>query len=313
MTSPVEPFIEKKGILLLDGGLATELEVRGHDLNHHLWSAKLLKSDPEAIRDVHYSYLESGADCITSASYQASIEGFVAAGFSEKEAKGLMIKSVDLAKEARAMFMESDTYKNSDRLPPLVAASIGPYGAFLADGGEYRGNYGVSNDRLKSFHESRRHILLDQKVDLFACETIPSFQEAKVLLELIKETPQIFAWVSFSCKDGECINDGTPIKDCTAIFNDCPQVIAVGINCTAPKYISSLIQYAGKGAPRKRIAVYPNSGELYDSTNKKWLGTSDPLNCSLAAQEWYEKGARLIGGCCRMGPAHINAMDRVYC
>jgi homocysteine S-methyltransferase len=309
--SPIEGFIENKDLLLLDGGLATELEVRGHDLNTHLWSAKLLKTDPEAIRDVHYSYLEAGADCITSASYQASIEGFLSVGLSEQEAKSLLIKSIDLANEAREMYLMEFSEAKIDKLQPLIAASIGPYGAFLADGAEYRGNYGVPNDILRAFHETRWQILADAQVDLFACETIPSFQEAEVLLDLLQATPEIFAWVSFSCKDGEHISDGSPIKDCASLFNDCSQVVAIGINCTAPKHISSLIDHIRAGAPNKRVAVYPNSGEIYDGATKSWLGTSDPLNCGTAAAEWYARGARLIGGCCRMGPAHIKAMSKI--
>ena len=148
-------------------------------------------------------------------------------------------------------------------------------------------------------------------VDLLACETIPSYQEAEVLLGLLQQTPDRFAWVSFSCRDGLHISDGTPITECVALFDACPQVVAVGVNCTAPRHISSLIERVREGAPGKEVVVYPNSGEVYDGAARTWTGTSNPMDCGLAAGEWLRRGARLIGGCCRMGPQHIQAMRDV--
>ncbi|MCP5107635.1 MAG: homocysteine S-methyltransferase [bacterium] len=308
MANKIDTFIEKHGMLLLDGGLATELEARGIVLDTHLWSAHLLPENPDAIRSVHLAYLEAGADCIISASYQASIPGFISYGLSEKEAKNLLSRSIALADEARDQYLESSTSSETGRTRPLVAASIGPYGACLADGAEYRGDYGISKGELRAFHESRWEILAASSADLSACETIPSFQEAEVLLELLRQTPGLVAWVSFSCRDGEHISDGTPITECAALLNDCEQVAAVGVNCTAPQYISSLIERIRAGAPGKPIAVYPNSGEIYDAKTRSWLGTSDPMHSGTAALEWFRNGARLIGGCCRMGPSHIKAM-----
>ncbi len=191
---------------------------------------------------------------------------------------------------------------------PLVAASVGPYGAYLANGAEYHGNYNVSKSQLRSFHESRWEILSKSSVDLFACETIPSFEEAEVLLDILRQTPEIFAWMSFSCQDDERISDGTPIRDCAALLKDCKQVVAVGINCTAPKYIPSLIEQVHLGSPNTPTMVYPNSGNIYDNETRTWLENSDPLNCGIAASDWFRRGARLIGGCCQMGPEHIEAM-----
>lgn len=302
--SPIEPFIEKYGMLLLDGGLATELEKQGFDLSTKLWSAQILLENPEAIKNVHLSYLEAGANCIISASYQASIKGFIEYGLSEGEAITLLQKSVTLAIEARDEFMEG---KESELLP-LVAASIGPYGAVLADGAEYRGDYAISKSELLEFHKQRWEILAASPADLLAIETIPSFREAEVILELLQQTPDLFAWVSFSCKDGEHISDGTPIKECVSLFNECDGVVAVGVNCTPPRYISSLIEHIRAGAPDKHIVVYPNSGELYNGENRTWSGSSEPLECGKDAGEWYKKGAKLIGGCCRMGPEHMKAM-----
>lgn len=308
--SPIAPFLEKQGVVILDGGLATELERRGHDLDHPLWSARvgLLLKRPEAIRQVHLSYLEAGADCIISASYQASLLGFQAEGLPVNQAKSLIKKTVALACEARDEFLENFKSHLSQRLRPLVSASIGPYGAYLADGSEYRGNYGVSSDELRAFHEPRWQALADTAADLFACETIPSFQEAEVLLEMMQETPHIPAWISFSCRDSEHISDGTPIVECAELFHRCEQVVAVGMNCTAPRFISALIERVRKGAPGKPVVVYPNSGEAYDVSRRVWVGTSDPVDFAQAAREWRAKSAALIGGCCRTEPAHIKAM-----
>ncbi len=304
--SPIDPFIEKQGVLLLDGGLATELEKQGFVLDTALWSAHFLVSDPDAIRTVDRCYLDAGADCITTASYQASMAGFVAVVLSKREAGSLLRKAVALAREACDEYIEG--IKTGTPLRPLVAASIGPYGAYLADGAEYRGDYGVSKQELRAFHEPRWEILASSPADLLACETIPSFQEAEVLLALLQQTPDLFAWMSFSCRDGAHISDGTPITECAALFDACEQVVSVGVNCTAPRYMASLIEQVRAGAPGKPVVVYPNSGEVYDAQTKTWAGTADPLSCGLDAQDWFRRGARLIGGCCRMGPRHIKAM-----
>ena len=190
---------------------------------------------------------------------------------------------------------------------PLIAASIGPYGAYLADGSEYIGNYGLSDEELKEFHLSRIRILDRSQADLFACETIPSFQEAKVLAELLKETKKS-AWISFSCRDEYTINDGTDIERCAALFADHPKVIAIGVNCTAPKYISGLISAIKKRSGSKKIIVYPNSGEVYHAETKTWMGLSDPNVFAAMAKEWLELGSDIVGGCCRIGPEHIKSI-----
>ncbi|MCH7886454.1 MAG: homocysteine S-methyltransferase [Candidatus Marinimicrobia bacterium] len=310
--SPIDSFIEEQGMLMLDGGLATELEERDYLLDSDLWSARILMEEPEAIRSVHYDYLKAGADCITTASYQATVEGFMNAGFSKVEARSLISLSVDLAEEARDRFMKSDDYDSATRLRPLIAGSIGPYGAMLADGSEYKGDYGVSDDDLLSFHEPRWEILSNSSVDLLALETIPSYQESEVLLNLLNQSPGTVAWISFSCRDGERINDGTPIRKCASLFENCEQVVAIGVNCTAPKYISSLIKQVQLGAPGKQVIVYPNSGELYDAEERSWKGSSQSVINGFDAARWYEEGARLIGGCCRIGPKHIHEMYETF-
>jgi len=286
--------------------LATELERRGHDLDHALWSARLLRSRPEAIRDVHFSYLEAGADCLITSSYQASIPGLMAEGLSEEQARTVLESSVALAVEARGDFLA--THAIDVELTPLVAASIGPYGAWLTDGSEYRGDYGVSRDELRRFHEARWTLLSESGADLLACETIPSYEEAQVLVDLLRDTPDTFAWMSFSCRDGEHICDGTPIVQCAQLLNRSEQIVAIGVNCTAPRHISSLIDHIRSGAPDKAVVVYPNAGEIYDAKTRKWSGAADPADLGQLAIEWANRGAQLIGGCCRTGPEHIAAI-----
>jgi len=308
--SPIAAFLKQQGFILLDGGLATELEKHGHSLNNNLWSASLLINNPQEIRKVHLSYLNAGADCIITATYQASIPGFVEEGISEKRAKSLIKKAVEIASEARTQYLDNSKNKYQSRIRPLIAVSIGPFGAYLADGSEFRGNYSVSTQELRSFHESRWEILGESSADVFAFETIPSFREAVVLLDLLKSTPDVYAWISFSCADGMRISDGTPLAECAELFSSCEQIVGVGVNCTAPRYISSLIKQVREGAPAKPIVIYPNSGETYDENQKSWIGSSDLINFGTAAIEWFNLGARLLGGCCRTNPSQIADMRR---
>ena len=301
--SPLAPFLERNGVLILDGGLATELEARGHQLGNGLWSARLLHDAPEAIQQVHADYLSVGADCIITASYQASILGFLQQGYSETQAIDLLHKSVELAITSRDMFW-TKTQHPPDRLRPLVAASIGPYGAYLADGSEYTGNYGLTEDELVAFHRQRWHILAATQADLLACETIPSAVEACALARLLEETPQRFAWLSFSCHDAQHISDGTLLADAVTPFVDNPQVVALGINCTPPQYVLPLIA-AVRQVIQKPIIVYPNSGEIYDAKTKQWGAPPMSTGFATASQTWRQAGAALIGGCCRTSPSHI--------
>lgn len=287
--------------IVLDGGLATELEAQGFDIDGHLWSASMLHKNPQAIVAAHRAYLDAGADCIISASYQASRAGFSAIGLSGEAADKLIAGSVDLARQARDEFLQS---QSADHRPPLVAASVGPYGAVLGDGSEYRGNYGIARRHLRNFHAGRLALLDSSRADLLACETIPDIEEAEVLCELLRKmrTP---SWVSFSCRDGKHISDGTPLREACALFADSPNILAVGINCTAPGLIGSLIDEARQGAPGKAVVVYPNSGEAYDASDNRWSGTSHTAEFGFRTNEWIEAGARIVGGCCRIGPAQI--------
>jgi homocysteine S-methyltransferase len=302
--TPFADALQNGAAIILDGGLATELEAQGAVLHETLWSAGHLHTDPEAIVRAHLAYLEAGANCIISASYQATRKGLMTLGVSAAEADALIVSSVTLAKEARKRFLAANP-QAAGRI--LVAASVGPYGAALQDGSEYVGAYGVPRSALLEFHEERLQLLDASAADVLACETIPDFQEAAVLRELLQSvsTP---AWVSFSCCDGSHISDGTAIRDCAALFRDHANVLALGVNCTPPQFIASLIGELRSAAPDKAIVVYPNSGERYEAGTNTWHGTSTPLECGLAAREWLRAGASIVGGCCRMGPAHIRQM-----
>ena len=292
--------------LLLDGGLSNELERQGCNLNQKLWSAKLLESNPEAIILAHLSYLESGAGCIITSSYQATLPGFMAIGYDKPSASGLILKSVQLAEEARSRFLSLNPHASK----PLIAASIGPYGAYLADGSEYRGDYVISDQELTDFHEPRINLLDNSTADILAYETIPCFQEAKVLSEILKNVKKP-AWISFSCKDGKHISDGTPIEQCAAYFAHHPTVFAIGVNCTSPEFISALIRSIKTKSGNKKIVVYPNSGAVYHAKSKTWSGLSDLSSCEIMVKEWMDLGADIIGGCCGIGPQQIKAMSKI--
>ncbi len=290
--------------LLLDGGLATQLESQGCDIGNALWSASLLIENPQSIVDASRAYLDAGAECIGTASYQASREGFAVRGLSPAESDQLMLRSVELARQAREEFLAANPQVV---VAPLIAASMGPYGAMLHDGSEYRGDYGVSAERLREFHATRLRLFDAADVDVLALETIPSMLEAEVLVDLLRdcETP---AWVSFSCSDGAHISDGTPIEDAARLFAGHPVVAAVGINCTPPQYAAELVRRIASAVPNKAVVAYPNSGEAYSVEDNSWHGTSTPVDYAKAATEWITAGASIIGGCCRTGPTHIREM-----
>jgi homocysteine S-methyltransferase len=286
--------------LIHDGGLATELERRGHDLNHPLWSARVLLTEPEAIQEVHEAYLDAGADIITTATYQATLPGLEGQGLSTHDALDVFELAVRLALQARTRFQSSVRQ-------PLVAASIGPYGAYLADGSEYAGHYDFQEDQLLEFHQDRFEILADSGADLLACETIPSLPETRALATLIRQHPDNNAWLSFTCSDGRHLCDGTPIADCGRLLDGIPNLVAIGVNCTPPHLILGLIAEL-RSATNKPIVVYPNSGEHYDPATRQWLGEGSPPAYAQAAQTWLRAGASIIGGCCRTTPAHIRTL-----
>jgi len=283
-----------RDVLVIDGGLATRLEHHGCDLSDELWSARLLRDDPGLIRRVHREFFEAGADIAVTASYQASTAAFERRGVPRAEAEGLLRLSVRLAEQAR-----------DEAGGGLVAASVGPYGAALADGSEDTGDYGLDAGKLADWHRGRWHLLADSGADLLACETIPSYAEARALAELVRETPRVRAWVSFSGRDAAHISDGTPIAEAAALFAGLPQVVAVGVNCTAPEHVPGLVREAVRGSGLPGVA-YPNSGEAWDAERREWNGRGAPEEFGPRSAEWVRAGARLVGGCCRTGPEHIR-------
>ena len=302
--NPIETILEKQPIAILDGALATELENRGCNLNDDLWSARILMEQPELIHQVHLDYFNAGADFAITASYQATIEGFSRRGLNRDESLALMQKSVKIAQDARDEFWANES-NHAGRVRPLIAASVGPYGAFLADGSEYRGDYTLTEQELIDFHRPRVEALIASGADLLACETIPCMIEAQALTKLLSEFPNTLAWFTFSAKDNEHICHGERIADCAAYLNQFEQVAAIGINCTSPLYIPSLIREIKKNT-NNPINVYPNSGEGYDPETNAWHGETSCEAFGNQSKDWYANGARIIGGCCRTTPDHIR-------
>lgn len=300
--SPLQPFLNRQGFVMLDGGLATEMERHGADLDDELWSAKMLIEAPELVRQVHTDFLQAGADVIATATYQASFDGFARAGYSTGKAERLMRLSVDLAVLARETFW-ADTAWRHQRLRPLVAASIGPYGATLHDGSEYHGRYGLNKKDLIEFHRPRMSVLADSDADLFAFETIPSLLEAEALLELLDEFPGRRAWLSFSCRDGATVSHGELFSECVGLAEQSSQLVGVGLNCTPPGFVTSLLESVKDLT--LPLVVYPNSGEQWNPEGNQWTGE----HChEFPVTAWYEKGARVLGGCCRVSADAISGM-----
>jgi homocysteine S-methyltransferase len=293
------------GVVVLDGGLATELEARGIDLSGRLWSAHLLVTDPDAIEEIHLDYFRAGARVATTASYQASVPGFEAAGLDRAAALAAIATSVTVARRARERHVE-ETGVSIDEL--LVAGSVGPYGALLADGSEYRGDYDPGQAALAAFHRPRIEALVAAGVDLLAMETMPTVREAEVLVDLLDEVGMP-AWLSFSCRDSSSTSAGEPIEDAMA-FGSHPRVVAVGVNCTAPRHMPALLEAASSATDRPLIA-YPNAGDRWNAGSRRWIadptGAFDPV----AVASWTSYGATWLGGCCGTGPTQIRALADV--
>jgi homocysteine S-methyltransferase len=281
-----------------DGGLATELEAQGNDLSGSLWSARLLAAAPEQIRDAHLAFFRAGAVIATSASYQASFEGFAAAGADRREAARLMRLSVELARAAR------DTMAG-DGLVRWVAASAGPYGAALADGSEYRGRYGLSVRELAAWHRPRLEVLAEAGPDMLALETVPDTDEAEALMTAISGLG-IPVWLSYSIA-GERTRAGQPLAEAFAIAAGVPEVVAVGVNCCAPADVPAAIAVA-REVTGKPVIVYPNSGEQWDARRRAWAG--QPAYSADQPRQWVAAGASIVGGCCRIRSADIAVLAR---
>jgi homocysteine S-methyltransferase len=284
------------GVLVADGGLATELEAGGSDLSDSLWSARLLLDAPDRVRDAHLAFFRAGAVIATSASYQASFEGFAGRGVGRAGAAALMRRSVELARAARDEVAEVA----GDGRARWVAASAGPYGAALADGSEYRGRYGLSVRELAAWHRPRLEALAEAGPDVLALETVPDIDEAEALMAAIAGLG-IPAWLSYTIA-GERTRAGQPLSEAFAVAAGLPEVVAVGVNCCAPADALAAIAAAQK-ATGKPVIVYPNSGEGWDAGRRAWTGQSRYR--AGQPRQWMAAGARIVGGCCRVRPADI--------
>lgn len=321
MPSCFAAFLHSQGFVLLDGGLATELERAGHDLNDPLWSAKILLEDPAAIEAVHASYLRAGADCVITATYQATFQGLAARGVTLSQAEAVFRSAVDLAVRARDRFWADEANhrwpasapagapaaQSTPRTRPLVAASIGPYGALLADGSEYHGNYGIGPPALADFHGPRLRLLADTPADVLACETIPSFPEARALATLVEDSTDKPAWFTFTSRDERRISDGTPLDEVAAWADEAEGVHATGVNCTPARLLPAIIR-ALAAATTKPVVAYPNGGGKWHAETKTWGLADDEPEWAEACRRWITAGAAAVGGCCRVGPEAIRAM-----
>jgi homocysteine S-methyltransferase len=285
--------------VILDGGLSNALEARGHDLGDELWTARLLRDAPEEIAAVHRGYFLAGAEVATTASYQASVQGFRRAGMGRADAEALLRRSVALAREVRDEL-------SGDGRRRLVAASVGPYCATLADGSEYRGRYGVPGARLRDFHGPRLELLASAGPDLLAVETVPDLDEADVLVDLLDDLG-LPAWLSYSV-DGSHTRAGQPLADAFAVVARSSAVVATGVNCCDPDDVLAALETA-RAVTGKPGVAYPNTGEGWDSGTHTWSGDAS-FDVTLAPR-WVEAGAAFVGGCCRVGPADISALAKV--
>ncbi len=298
-----------RGIHVIDGGLASELEYLGARIEGPLWSAHVLEDEPEKVLAVHRAYIAAGSHCIATCSYQVSRVGYAEVGLAPDRADAALLRSVELARSAAAEFPGRRV---------LVAGSLGPYGAALHNGAEYHGNYKCSYDDLVRFHRERIEVFAraigPQAPDLLAFETFPSLEELRAVGEALASSnrlqgPQLCAWFSFSCRDEKHVSHGEPVAECAALVAALPQTVAIGVNCVPPPWIPSLIGELRKGSDRP-IMVYPNSGERWNAKARCWTGKSEPEEFGTLAAQWFAAGAQIVGGCCRTRPAHIAAVAR---
>jgi homocysteine S-methyltransferase len=283
------------GPVVLDGGMSNQLESAGHDLSDELWSARLLAERPEAITEAHLAYFEAGADVAITSSYQATFEGFAKRGIDQERAAELIALSVELAREAARRAQAKGVTR-----PLWVAASVGPYGAMLADGSEYRGRYGLGVAELEAFHRPRLEVLAGARPDVLALETVPDADEARALVRAVRGLG-VPAWLSYTV-DGDRTRAGQPLEEAFALAAEAEEIVAVGVNCCAPGDVDGAVETAAR-VTGKPVVVYPNSGEAWDAGARAWKGRSSFTPEEVAG--WRASGARLIGGCCRVGPEAI--------
>ena len=305
-------LLDKQEIIILDGALGTELESLGYDVSGKLWSAQYLLDHPQIIQNVHESYVRAGSDIITTSSYQASIPAFIEAGLTPEKGYDLLKETVFLAQKAiENVWTGLSPEEQKQRPCPLVAGSVGPYAAYLADGSEYTGNYQLSEEEYRDFHRPRIQALLEAGSDLLAIETIPNgAEEAAILRLLAEEFPQAETYLSFVAQAENAISDGTKIEELGNLAQESPQVLAVGFNCTAPHLIAPLLDALGQVC-NKPFLTYPNSGETYNGLTRTWHDNPEQERSLLENSKlWQNQGVRLFGGCCRTRPEDITQLAR---
>jgi homocysteine S-methyltransferase len=275
----------------LDGGLSTALELNGNKLSTSLWTGELIRTAPNEITKAHLDFIIAGAQIIITSSYQLSYVGCENRGWSSAQTDEALYKSTQLAMDAVSQSGQA----------VKVAASVGPYGAALADGSEYRGNYGVGKSALRDFHARRIEVLIASNPDYLALETMPDTQEVEVLLDLLSDCP-IPYWISYSCKEGNQTNAGQSFASAVDLAQS---AMAVGVNCTAPELITGLLSSASSAVS---YVVYPNSGRTWDAVEKVWIGTTQVGFADSLVKEWMDQGAEIIGGCCGIGPKEITSL-----
>ena len=312
MKAGLDQILEHNSIMVIDGSMSSVLERMGADLNNRLWTASVLSEWPELVRQVHYNYLKAGADCGITCSYQASVQGLMEAGYSEAEAESLIVRSVELFQEARDQWYREEG-EASGRQYPLCLGSVGPYGAYLADGSEYTGSYSMDRDMLRNFHYRRMELLHQAGADILLLETQPALEEALIEAEIAEELGADY-WISFSCRDTAHTCHGEAVSDCVRILSEGhPHLKMIGVNCTDPDYIVPLIREIKKGTDLP-IAVYPNSGETYDPVTKTWTARNGSVDFEERALAYMMAGAEAVGGCCTTVEKHImqvcTARDR---
>ncbi|WP_235031938.1 homocysteine S-methyltransferase [Actinacidiphila yanglinensis] len=287
------PVVPVEGVLVLDGGLSNQLAEQGCDLADPLWTARLLADEPGQILAAHTAYMRAGAQVLTTASYQATYEGFAQRGVGRADATRLLRRSVELARQAAA-----------GRPEVRVAASVGPYGAMLADGSEYRGRYGLSVRELERFHRPRIEALAAAGPDVLALETVPDVDEGEAMLRAA-EGAGVPVWLSYTIEGG-LTRAGQRLEEAFALVAGRDEVVAVGVNCCAPGEVGDAVRLAAE-VTGKPVVAYPNSGEQWDAEGRHWVGgtTFDPA----LVTGWRRAGARLVGGCCRVGPTGIAGIS----
>src|SRR3984885_12702055 len=307
----MKPFhqLDLTGLHVLDGAMATELERKGFDLSGPLWSAHVLESSPEAVAGVHRDYLEAGADCLLTASYQVSAEGFQKISYDAQRATdaaaNALRASVSIAEKVRREYQAGSARKI------WIAASLGPYGAMLPDGPEDHGNYTCSFDDLVGFHSRRIAVLAETNADFLAFESIPSLEEAKAIVTALRPYPDVPAYLSFTCRDGTHVSHGETLRECAELLDGQPQIIGIGVNCTRPALIAGLIRELAE-VSSKPVIVYPNSGEEWDAVDRCWHGDGQIKDFGELALRWRNAGAQWIGGCCRTGPDHVRMVAEIW-